>query len=158
MSFVSFLEAASPSSTGGFTSTILMMAALVAIFYFFLIRPQNKKQKETEKMLAALKKGDKVTTIGGIHGTVASVKEKTVVIRVDDNVKIEFTRSAVASVDNPQTEGEKKDKKEKKSKGEIADSAPADEKPSEEATYNRMNQEAAAMGGEEDGGAGEDDE
>jgi len=62
-----------------------------------LIRPQNKKQKETEKMINALKKGDKVITIGGIHGVVSSVKEKTIVIKVDDDAKIEFNRSAIAT-------------------------------------------------------------
>jgi preprotein translocase subunit YajC len=71
---------------------------IIGIFYFLIIRPQNKKQKETRKMLEALKKGDKVVTIGGIHGTISSVKEKSVLLKVDDNVKIEFARSAIASV------------------------------------------------------------
>lgn len=113
--FVSFLQAATPSTTGGFTSTILMMAALVAIFYFFLIRPQNKKQKETEKMLAALKKGDKVVTIGGIHGVVSSVKDKIVTVKVAGDVKIDFNRAAIASVENPEAPA-KSDKKDKKGK------------------------------------------
>jgi preprotein translocase subunit YajC len=71
---------------------------IIAIFYFLIIRPQNKKQKETQKMLGALKKGDKVVTVGGVHGTIASVKEGSVLLKVDDNVKIEFSRSAIASV------------------------------------------------------------
>jgi preprotein translocase subunit YajC len=71
---------------------------IIAIFYFLIIRPQNKKQKETQKMLSALKKGDKVVTIGGVHGTIASVKENSVLLKVDDNVKIEFSRSSIASV------------------------------------------------------------
>ncbi|MDR2796395.1 MAG: preprotein translocase subunit YajC [Spirochaetaceae bacterium] len=71
---------------------------IIAIFYFLIIRPQNKKQKETQKMLSDLKKGDKVVTIGGVHGTIASIKDNSVVLKVDDNVKIEFSRSAVASV------------------------------------------------------------
>ncbi|MDR0383192.1 MAG: preprotein translocase subunit YajC [Spirochaetaceae bacterium] len=71
---------------------------IIAIFYFLIIRPQNKKQKETQKMLSALKKGDKVVTIGGVHGTISSVKENSVLVKVDDNVKIEFSRSAIASV------------------------------------------------------------
>jgi preprotein translocase subunit YajC len=71
---------------------------IIAIFYFLIIRPQNRKQKETQRMLSALKKGDRVVTIGGVHGTIASVKDASVVLRVDDNVKIEFSRSAVASV------------------------------------------------------------
>ncbi|MDR2796029.1 MAG: preprotein translocase subunit YajC [Spirochaetaceae bacterium] len=71
---------------------------IIAIFYFLIIRPQNKKQKETQKMLSDLKKGDKVVTIGGVHGTIASIKDSSIVVKVDDNVKIEFSRSAVASV------------------------------------------------------------
>ena len=82
---------------GGFM-TFLPFVAIIAIFYFLIIRPQNKKQKETQKMLAALKKGDKVVTIGGIHGTIQSVKEQSVVIKVDDNTKIEFNRSAISSI------------------------------------------------------------
>jgi preprotein translocase subunit YajC len=71
---------------------------IIGIFYFLIIRPQNKKRKETEKMLSALKKGDKIVTIGGIHGTIQSAKESTVVVRVDDNTRIEFSRSAISTV------------------------------------------------------------
>ncbi|GMO38160.1 MAG: hypothetical protein Ta2F_14280 [Termitinemataceae bacterium] len=71
---------------------------IIVIFYFLIIRPQNKKQKETQKMLSALKKGDKVVTIGGVHGTISSVKETTVIVKVDENTKMEFTRSAIAAV------------------------------------------------------------
>ena len=78
--------------------TVLPFVLIIAIFYFFIIRPQNKKQKETEKMINALKKGDKVITIGGIHGVVSSTKEKTVIVKVDDNAKLEFNRSAIATV------------------------------------------------------------
>ena len=65
---------------------------------------QNKKQKETEKMLNALKKGDKVITIGGIHGVVSSVKEKTVILKVDDDCKMEFNRTAISSVELTEAE------------------------------------------------------
>jgi len=83
---------------GSFITSIIPFAAIILIFYFLIIRPQNKKRKETEKMLSALKKGDKIVTIGGIHGTVQRVNESTVLVKVDDNVKIEFLRSAVSSV------------------------------------------------------------
>jgi preprotein translocase subunit YajC len=89
------------SEAGGSASlltTIIPFAAIIAIFYFLIIRPQNKKRKETEKMLSALKKGDKVVTIGGIHGIVQNVKESTVIIKVDENVKMEFLRSAVSNI------------------------------------------------------------
>ena len=102
MSFVSFLlqtESVANPAGGGF-GMLLPLILIIAIMYFLMIRPQNKKQKELQKMLDALQKGDKVVTIGGIRGTIASVKKdsNTVVIKVDDNVKIEFNRSAVASL------------------------------------------------------------
>jgi preprotein translocase subunit YajC len=87
---------------GGTMDTIigfLPFILIIAIFYFLIIRPQNKKQKETRKMLEALKKGDKVVTIGGVHGTIARVNDKTVLLKVDDNVKLEFSRSAISSVE-----------------------------------------------------------
>lgn len=98
--------------------------------YFLMIRPQNKKQKELQKLLASLKKGDKVITHGGIHGTISNVKEDTVTIKVDDNCRIEFTRSAIASVVNPKpTVVEmKEDKKDKDSSPEKADETTKDNK------------------------------
>src|SRR5574344_248806 len=106
MSFIPFfLQAATGASGAGATglgggglTMMIPLILIVLIMYFFMIRPQNKKQKETEKMIAALKKGDKVVTIGGIHGVVSSTKEQTVVVKVDDNTKIEFNRTAIATV------------------------------------------------------------
>ena len=111
-SFVYYLLTAAPllQTTDSTTTTsntpfgsfgaIVPFIAIIAIFYFLIIRPQNKKQKETKKMLEALKKGDRVVTIGGIHGTIQSVKEQSqsVIIKVDDSTKIEFSRSAISSV------------------------------------------------------------
>ena len=123
MSFLPLLQSApGTSQSGSFGSLIVTVVLMIGIFYFFLIRPQNKKQKEMEKMLSALKKGDKVVTIGGIHGVVSSVKEKTIILKVDDNAKLEFNRSAIASVVNPEAEkkadekaaAKKEDKKENK--------------------------------------------
>ena len=139
MSFVPFLQAASSgvnnvSSTNGFISSAVMMVLLIVIFYFFLIRPQNKKQKETEKMLNALKKGDKVVTIGGIHGVVSSLKDKTVIVKVDDNTKIEFSRSAISGVENetPADDKSAKDKDKKDVKKSSDDKTAEAEKTSEE--------------------------
>ncbi len=103
---LSLFQAAAPSSTGSMISTIVMFGAVFAIFYFMIIRPQNKKQKAAEKMIASVKKGDKVVTIGGIHGTVNSVKDKSVVVKVDDSAKIEFSKSAIASVESRGEESE----------------------------------------------------
>ncbi|MFP4364825.1 MAG: preprotein translocase subunit YajC [Spirochaetia bacterium] len=86
------------SATGQLVTTFVTFGLVILIFYFLIIRPQNKKQKETEKMIAALKKGDKIVSIGGIHGTIQSVKEKTAILKIDDNVKIEISKSAVSTV------------------------------------------------------------
>src|SRR5574344_1174350 len=117
MSFIPFLQtagAATPASSQSLLMTVLPFVLIIVIFYFFLIRPQNKKQKETEKMIAALKKGDKVVTIGGIHGVVSSTKEKTVIVKVDDNAKLEFSRSAIAAVETDKPAESDKAKKDKK--------------------------------------------
>jgi preprotein translocase subunit YajC len=98
MSFIPFLQAASGAGSGSMLMTIAPFGAIILIFYFFMIRPQNKKQKETENMLTKLKKGDKVLTIGGIHGVVSSTKDKTIIVKVDEGTKIEFNRSAIAMV------------------------------------------------------------
>jgi preprotein translocase subunit YajC len=83
---------------GGFIS-FLPLVAIFAIFYLLIIRPQKKKQKETQRMLEELKKGDRVITIGGIHGLIQTVRERSVIVKVDENCKLEFSRSAIASVD-----------------------------------------------------------
>ena len=74
---------------------------IFVIFYFLLIKPQRDKQREHRQMLAGIKKNDDVVTIGGIHGTVVNVKDKTVSVRIDDNVKIEVDKEAIASVTKP---------------------------------------------------------
>ncbi len=89
---------ASASGSGQLVTTVITFGAVILIFYFLIIRPQNKKQKATKNMLSALKKGDKAVSIGGIRGTVQSVKEQTVVMKVDENTKIEFNKSAISSV------------------------------------------------------------
>jgi preprotein translocase subunit YajC len=89
---------AANTGTGGMVGTLITFGAVFVIFYFLIIRPQNKKQKEAQKMIAAVKKGDNVVTIGGVHGVVSSVKEGTVVVKVDDNCKIEFSKSAISAV------------------------------------------------------------
>jgi preprotein translocase subunit YajC len=83
---------------GGLTSTIIMFAIIIGIFYFLILRPQQKRQKDRQKLLDAVKKGDKVITAGGLHATVAGVDEKTLLLQVSDNVKMKFERSAVASI------------------------------------------------------------
>ena len=77
---------------------IIPYLLIFLIFYFLVIKPQKDKQKEQKTLIDTLKKNDEVVTAAGIHGTVVLVKDKTVVVRVDDNVKIEFDKEAVTSV------------------------------------------------------------
>ena len=95
------LQAADPAAMGGGFGMFLPLILIIGIMYFFMIRPQNKKQKELQKMLDALQKGDKVITIGGIHGTVSSVKKDSnvVTIRVDENLVSVLDSIKIKSVD-----------------------------------------------------------
>lgn len=84
-------------------ATFLPLIIMFAIFYFLLIRPQQKRQKQRMAMLDALKKGDKVITIGGLHGTIVDLTEDTVVLRVSsEGPKMTFERNAVNVVINPE--------------------------------------------------------
>lgn len=127
---MSFIPLLSASNSGALLSGVVPFILIIVIFYFFLIRPQNKKQKETEKMLKALKKGDKVITIGGIHGVVSSVKENTIIVKVDDNCKIEFNRTAISTVEMSDEEKAKLAEAEaaKKAEKEAAKAAKAEKK------------------------------
>jgi len=82
---------------------LVPLVLIFVIFYFMLIRPQRQKEKEQQKMLKALNKNDEVVTSSGLHGTIVNVKEKTVTLRIDDNVKIELERNCVAYVKKPQS-------------------------------------------------------
>lgn len=78
--------------------SLMPIVFIFAIFYFMLIRPQQKKQKDHEHMITELKKNDEVVTNGGLHGTVANVKDSTLTLKIDDNVKVEVNKSAIAYV------------------------------------------------------------
>jgi len=82
----------------GLTSILFLYVPIFLIFYFFIIRPQRQQQKKIQEMITNLKKNDEVVTTSGIHGTVVIVKDKTVVLRVDEGCRIEFDREAIASV------------------------------------------------------------
>ena len=105
---VVFASALPPGGAGGSSAMmtqLLFFAAIFAIFYFLLIRPQQKQKRERERMLGAVKKGDRVVTTSGLHGTVTSLGESTIVLRVADQVKLEFDRSAIGRI--VETPGEK---------------------------------------------------
>jgi preprotein translocase subunit YajC len=94
-------EGAGGSSGGGGTQLVTMLVTfglIIVVFYFLVIRPQNRKQRDAKKMLENIRRGDRVVTIGGMHGFVESVKEDAVVLKVDDNVKLKFNKSAISQV------------------------------------------------------------
>jgi preprotein translocase subunit YajC len=81
-------------------ANMLPLLLIFGIFYFILIRPQQKQQKEFKQMLDTLKKNDQIVTSGGIHGTVVNIKDKTLVIRVDENARLEIDKSAIARLEH----------------------------------------------------------
>lgn len=95
--------------------SIIMMVVLIAVFYFLLIRPENKRKKQAQDMRNSLKKGDTITSIGGIVGKVVQVNEGTLIIETsEDRVRMELTKWAVSTVGvqtGEQPEAKKKDKK-----------------------------------------------
>ena len=78
------------------TGTFLMLGAIMLVFYFFMIRPQMKKSKDQKKFKEQLKKGDRIVTIGGIHGKIAEMKETTLLIDVEGGNRLKIEKSAVA--------------------------------------------------------------
>lgn len=98
-----FAQAASaapeaPSFPEQMIHMVELLAVTVGIVYFMIIRPQQKKQKETEAMRSSIKKGDRVLTTGGLYGTVVGEKEDIVVLKVADDVKMEFSRESIIQV------------------------------------------------------------
>ena len=91
-------DTAETTGTMGLTSTLVMLAIMIGFFYFIMIRPENKRKKEAEQMRSALKVGDRITTIGGITGTVVHVKDDKFVIETGaDQVRIEFAKWALST-------------------------------------------------------------
>ena len=98
---LAYAASAPPGGAGGPASgrePLILFGAMFAIFYFIVLRPQQRQKAERERMLSAVKKGDRVVTSSGMHGTVVSLSEHTVVLRVADQVKIEFDRTAIGRV------------------------------------------------------------
>lgn len=96
---------------GSMFSTLIMFGSIIAIFWFMILRPQQKKQKQQQQMLNSLKKGDKVVMSGGVHGTIAGMDEKTVLVQVAENVKMKFERVAISAVLRETEAVEKKESK-----------------------------------------------
>ncbi|MBI9070747.1 MAG: preprotein translocase subunit YajC [Melioribacteraceae bacterium] len=107
MDFLLAMQPGGEQGGGSMVSTLIMFGAIFAIFYFMIIRPQQKRAKERTAMIEALKKGDKVVTSGGMHGTVAGLEEKTILVDVGNNIKITFDRQAVNVVNDKNVEVKK---------------------------------------------------
>jgi len=99
-------QASQTSQSSILGSPIFMMIIIFAIFYFVLLRPQKRQQDDHKKMLSGLKKNDQVVTNGGIHGTIVNVKDNTVVLKIDDNVKVELQKGSVATLKKSRQEKE----------------------------------------------------
>ena len=114
------------SAQAGGMSSIIMIVAMIAVFYFLMIRPENKRKKEAEQMRAAVKTGDEIVTIGGIIGTVVSVKDDKFVMETGaDQVRIEFAKWAISSNETAAAaaKAEAKKRQEEKAKAKAAKKA-----------------------------------
>ena len=131
---IAYAATASGTASGaGMGSTIMMIVLMIAIFYFLMIRPENKRKKQAEEMRSAPKKGDWLTTIGGVYGRVVAITDRTVVIETsEDRVRVEFLKSAIGQVGTldqqaaAQQRPAKKDKKAAEEKVEKVEEKPAE--------------------------------
>jgi preprotein translocase subunit YajC len=85
-------------STTGLLGSLLPFLLIILVFYFLILRPQQKRQKERKKLLESIKKGDKVITSGGLHGVIEGLEDKTVLVKIADNIKVKVERSAVTTI------------------------------------------------------------
>ena len=122
--------ATATAANGGMGSTVLMIVLMIAIFYFLMIRPENKRKKQAEEMRSALKKGDWLTTIGGVYGRVVAITDRTVVIETsEDRVRVEFLKSAIGQVgtlDEQAAAQQRPTKKDKEAAEEKVEEKPAE--------------------------------
>ena len=118
--------AANAAPKGAGSSTLIMIVVMIAIFYFLLIRPENKRKKQAEAMRNSLKKGDWLTTIGGVYGRVVAITDRTVVIETsEDRVRVEFLKSAIGSVGTLEEQAAAQQRAPRKGKEEAAKEEPA---------------------------------
>ena len=114
------------TTQGGGMTSIIMIVAMIAVFYFMMIRPENKRKKEAEQMRSAVKTGDEIVTIGGIIGTVVSVKDDKFVMETSaDQVRLELAKWAISSNETASAaaKAEAKKRQEEKAKAKAAKKA-----------------------------------
>ncbi len=98
MSFYDLFLMAAPNGDANPMTMFLPLILIFIVFYFFIIRPQKKKEGARKKMIEAVQKGNRVITVGGVHGTVTQVDETSVLVQVDNNTKLRIEKSALSSV------------------------------------------------------------
>ncbi len=79
-------------------STLLPFLLIIVVFYFLILRPQQKRQKERQKLLDGVQKGDKIITAGGIHGVVEGIEDKTILVKIADGVKVKMEKSGISTI------------------------------------------------------------
>lgn len=106
MQFLNFVLLMAPpqggQGSGSALTNLLPLVLIIVVFYFFMIRPQMKKQKEAKKFIENIKKGDKIVTIGGIHGKIAEINDTTYIIEVEGGNRLKVSKNAI-SMDNSAT-------------------------------------------------------
>ena len=132
--FAANTTGADGTTSGGLMgSPIILIVIMIAIFYFMLIRPENKRKKEAEQMRNTLKKGDWLTTIGGLYGKVVAITDRTVVLETsEDRVRVEFLKSAISTVGTLEEQAAAAQRKGKKAAAAPAEEPAAEENGSEE--------------------------
>lgn len=98
LSFLAAAQTAEPSTASGVIAALMPFIIMLVVFYFLLIRPQQKQQKKRDEMLQAIKKGDKVITVGGLHGEVVDAKGDVLTLRIADKVDVRISRSGIGQV------------------------------------------------------------
>ena len=98
MADLAYAQAAGGGAPGGGFSMLVPLVLMFLVFYFLLIRPQQRQKREREALLSAVKKGDRVVTTSGLHGIVVGLTEQTMTLKVADQVKLDFDRSALGRV------------------------------------------------------------
>lgn len=112
--FPSAIFAQGGGGTGGLMEMMPLMLVMFAIVYFLMIRPEQKKQKQRKLMIEEMKKGDKVLTVGGIRGSISSIKNDIVLVKIAENTVVEMNKSAVSTVITNESAKKDGDTKEKK--------------------------------------------
>lgn len=113
-------QEASPSGGGGGFGMFVPMIIIMVLFYFVLIRPQRQQQKKQEEMRKSLAVNDKVVTIGGIHGLVTGMTDRTVSVKVAEGISVKFDRSAIATVTDSKTKDQRAEESDEENKEKPA--------------------------------------